>query len=362
MSAKTKEEDRSKERNNKSKETNDNSKEPNDKINEKDKVKEKYPLSINNQQCLTPCYYKNTTVIHPHTLDAVRNIDHSFCPVSAFTMRDPVTKQYSIHTVDRCIAPTARETRVDELFSESIIVPHFNFSSDFFVKVYYGILSLDDLLMWLDSHKNDPYRTKERVFNNGMIVYGEQLTIIDHRIVHHVNDIMMEKLPKIYKHLKKYITIVDDKIILIDPDNSDNSNNFNKNSSNDFNKNSSNDFNKNSSNVFNKNSSNVFNKNISDKYTNKYTNKYINDFNNLNESVSLIRSYIKSKFLGTDNVTQFMSKFVRYYKAEITERDLSKTLVDNMIEYCIKRIKMTLDSETSPESLPESLSESKSDQ
>jgi hypothetical protein len=259
--------------------------------------KSNYPISVNNQQCIGPCYYSNTMIIHPHTLDAVRNADYHFCPVNTFPYKNPITKEITLETIDKCIAPTARETQMDEILSENIIVPQFRFSSDYFVKVYYNIFSLEDLLKWIDGHKNDPYKTKERVFNNGMVVYGDQLTIIDHRLVYFVNEIMLKYLPKIYRHLKDYIFVVNNKVELInfDPDKE------------------------------------------------KENNTSITNTKETNDNISLVRAYIKSKFLGIDNIHQFMSKFVRYYKAEITDKMLSRLLTKYMIDYCIKRIKMTLE-------------------
>lgn len=248
--------------------------------------RENYPISVNKQQCIGPCYYSGTRIIHPHTLDIIRNVDHHFCPVNAFAYKDPITKEITLETTDKCIVPTARETLMDEILSESIIVPQFKFSSDYFVKVYYNILNIEDLLKWIDIHKNDPLKTKERVFNNGMAVYGDQLTIIDHRLVFFINDIMIAYLPKIYKQLKNYIIVTNNKVTL-----TDHGENSDKNA----------------------------------------------------DTISLVRAYIKDKFLGIDNINQFMSKFLRYYKAEITDRFLSHSLVNHMIDYCAKRIKMTLD-------------------
>jgi hypothetical protein len=64
--------------------------------------------------------------------------------------------------------------------------------------------------------------------------------------------------------------------------------------------------------------------------------------NTKHNNVALIRSYIKDKFLGSNNIHQFMSKIIRYYKEDLTDRYISELLVNYMIEYIIKRIKLTL--------------------
>jgi hypothetical protein len=253
-----------------------------------------YPISVNGQQCIAPCYYSNTRIIHPIALDEIRNVEHPFCPVNTFVYTDPNTKKSELAIIDRCMVPTARETHMDEILRDNVIAPQFHFSSDYFVKVYYKITNFEDLLKWLDEHRMDPFKTKERVFNNSMVVFGDQLKIIDHRMIQFINDLMIENLPKLFRHLKRYITIKNDNVTLIDPNT---------------------------------------------------LNTYGSDPDNQedNTNVPVIRAYIKEKFLGSDNIHQFMSKIIRYYQEDIRDRYVSDILVNHMIEYIIKRIKLTLE-------------------
>lgn len=263
---------------------------------DKKTIKDTYPISLNSQQCVGPCYYSNTKIIHPITLDEIKDVKHSFCPVNTFVYTDPRTKENELFIIDRCAVPTAHETLMDDMLRSNVIVPEFSFSSNYFVKVYYKISNLEDLLNWLDHHKTDPFKTKERVFNNSMVVYGDQLNIIDHRIVQFVNDLMIEYLPKLYRHLNKYISVKNNSVVLIEP-------NFS-----------------------------------SDIDENKLDNNKLDK-----KHIALVRTYIKEKFLGSDNINQFMSKMIRYYKEDITDRYISHILVDHMIEYIIKRINLTLE-------------------
>lgn len=251
------------------------------------KVKERYPTSVNAQQCIGPCYYSNTRIIHPLTLEEIQEVDHNFCPVNTFVYTNPKTGKTKLSNIDVCYVPTAKETHMDDLLRDNVIAPQFIFSSEYFVKIYYKINNLEDLLKWLDEHKQSPYKTKERVFNNSMVVYGQDLNIIDHRLVYFINDIMLEHLPKIYRHIKQYLTVSDGIIKLINPDTE----------------------------------------------THKNT-----------QDITEIRNYIKDKFLGNDNIHQFMSKFIRYYKEDLTNRYIADALIDHMIDYIIKRIKLTLES------------------
>lgn len=252
--------------------------------------KEQYPKSTNGLQCVGPCYYSKTRIIHPLTLEELAGIPHNFCPVNTFVYTSK-TGQNVFSNFDRCFVPTANDKDIqnDELFRESVMAPQFIFSSEFFVKIYYKINTIDDLLKWLNDSKDDPYKTKERVFNNSMVAYGKDLNIADLRLVNFINDVMMANLPKIFRHLKKYLTIENDTIKLINP-----------------------------------------------------KEKYVED-TEASETMQAYRNYIKEKFLGTDNVHQFMSKFLRYYKEELSNRYISDVLVNHFIDYTEKRIQLTLE-------------------
>jgi hypothetical protein len=277
---------------------NDNKNNKNNKSDNKKNIEQSkngYPTSVNGQSCVGPCYYSNTHVIHPLTLEEIEGVEHNFCPVNTFIYTDLRTGKSKSSNIDLCFVPTARETIMDDAQAENVVTPQFSFSSEYFVKVYYKINNLEDLLKWLEDNRQDPYKTKERVFNNSMAAYGEHLNIIDHRVVRFINDIMLEHLPKIYRHIKYYFVInnADNMIKLID----------------------------------------------------SQTQLIENNDDDVSHAdhIVIIRDYIKEKFLGSDNIHQFMTKFIRYYKEDITSKNLSHLLVDHMIDYITKRIKLTLD-------------------
>lgn len=267
-------------------------------------VSNKYPKSIDNKQCIGPCYHAQTRISHPITLDE-KILDYNSCPIYPQIITDKSTGNNNIIQFSKCYPPTTISGYIDEL---SLIVPTFEFNSEYFVKVYYKINSLDDMLKWLDKNKNSPYKTKKRVFDNGMIVYGNDLKIIDHRLIYYVNEIMNVNISKIYRHIKDYFKIVGDYVELVDVDNyhSDNDNKLNK----------------------------VDNK-IDDRVDN-------NKIDNTQYKIKLVRSYIKNNFFGNDNIQDFLSKFIRYYHDKLNEKNISDIFVKYMIEYIIKRIKLTL--------------------
>jgi hypothetical protein len=255
----------------------------------RESAKKKYPVSVKNQQCIGPCYYKGTKAIHPMTLEVIENNYHNFCPVSSFLYKDENTGKTDTYIADICLVPTAKETLLDDYMKQNVMNPKIEFSSDFFMKIYYNINTLDELLNWLESNRNNPYLTKKRVFDNGCVIHGDKINVVDQRIVMHIDDIMNYNIDKIYNDVKKFLKIDGEKVIL------------------------------------------------SSDLSNYVTNNI--DANNMKK----MKNFIKDKFLGYDNINKFMSKFLRYYKYEMTNGKITDTLVINMIDYIKKRILTTFD-------------------
>ena len=257
-------------------------------------IKKKYPISKEGKQCISPCYFKNTKIIHPTTLDEIKSTNLDFCAVNPYIAYDPKLEHNSIIIADPCSMPTTKEIEINEIMRENMLAPQFPFSSEYFVKIYYKIYDLNDFLKWLDENKNIPYVTKERVFNNSIVVYGDDLNIVDHRLVYFINEMMIKYLPKIYRSIKHYFTIENDRVKLTQ-------------------------------------------RVASLTHTNKNEHKYNK------EQISAIRNHIKNLFFGSDNIHKFMSKIIRYYKEDIINRHSSEILVRHMIDYIIKKIHVTLE-------------------
>jgi hypothetical protein len=244
----------------------------------------KYPISVNGHQCIGPCYQKGTKIIHPLTLEQIVVDEYNYCPTNTYVNIGSDGSRTTLEN-DMCHIPTSKTLQIDD----NIVVPEITFSSEYFIKVYYKIDNIEGLLNWLDKNTHNPYKTKERVFDNAMCVYGNDLVIIDQRIVTYIDKAMYENLPKIYNSLKKYFVIRKDVIELQEPSNSND-----------------------------------------------------NTIKDIRE-VSAIRNYIKDNFLGSSNIHQFMSKFIRYYKEDLTKKHLTSVLVGHMIDYINKKILVTLE-------------------
>jgi len=243
------------------------------------KKKTKYPISKNNIPCIGPCYDKSSTSYHPDILSRWTDNTVNLCPSKLYI------KDKKFYFFDECTEPS--NIPQDIL---SYMLPNSTITSDYFIKICYNINNLEELLIWLESNSSLPYRTKERVFNNGMIEYGKDLHIIDQRFVDHISYILHYNLHIIYNSIRKYIKINKDKIELLNP---------------------------------------------------IYTNK--NDFNDDTKTVQLIRHYIKKKFLNPEFIYKYISKFIRYYKTKLTESNISNIIIHNMIDYIIKCINLSFD-------------------
>lgn len=246
-------------------------------------MNKKYPISVNKQQCIGPCYSSGVNFVHPLTLEeTVRN--HNTCPVNTFLHTDKKTGKTYIESFDDCYIPTSTQATEEGL--ENIVTPEYNFSSEIFIKLFYKINNIQEFLTWLNDNKDELYTTRKRVFNHCMVTFGDDLTIIDQHLVSFVDLIMFKNISKINNRIKKYIVIDGDNVLL------------------------------------------------SDTFNDKQFNK--NDINMINQ-------YIKDTFLGRDNIHVFLVKFIKYFKDRLTDRFLSKILVKHMIDNIIKKIKLTIE-------------------
>ena len=232
-------------------------------------------------KCIGPCYDKmSKNIINPLNLVRYKNSTVNLCPTFPFIYND------TIENFAPCGEPT--KTKQD-IFS--MVLPTIGISSEYFIYIYYNIKNLEDLLNWLDNNTNLPYRTKERVFNNGMVEYGNDIKIIDHRFVDHISYLLHYNLHKIYIPIREYIKVNKNNIELLNPI-----------------------------------------------YIDK-KDRYVDNKN----TIQLIRHYIKDKFLNHEFIYKYVIKFVKYYKTNLTDKYITDILVTNMIDYIIKCINLSFD-------------------
>ena len=186
--------------------------------NDKDKIiNKKYPKSTNNIQCVGPCYKPKTWIIHPITLDYITDIDEPFCPTNIREIKLPNGKFDKVY-IDTCNIPTHQQDTYKKEMELSMLIPNIDFNSNEFLKIYYNIFSFEDALDWLDKNNYLSINTKVRVIEISLIVYGNTLELVDYRLIIFFIDLIKYKwINYIYNTLNKYINIVNENIIIVEP-------------------------------------------------------------------------------------------------------------------------------------------------
>ena len=178
--------------------------------------KKKYPKSINNLQCIGPCYNKNTSILHPTQLRTYTSKD-SFCPTSAHIEKDPITGAPIKMYTDKCLYPTHNK---DELTASSLLTPKSEFTKELFLNIYYGINSFAQSIEWISNNSHVSIKTQIRVINAALNVFGNDIELIDDRFVSFFIDYIKKKeVPKIYDKIYKSIGIVDNDVLIVDEEN-----------------------------------------------------------------------------------------------------------------------------------------------
>jgi hypothetical protein len=179
-------------------------------------VRPKYPISKHGKECLGPCYEPGTSIIHPISLDYISHQKHAFCPTEEWLYEDPKTGKQSSVLLDFCSAPTKKADIGQEDIEMNILVPKFNFSCDFFLKMYYKIYSFDEAINWINNKGSTPLFTKMRILECSLKNWGDtdQFVVTDDLINFFMVIIKKRWIKDIYSELSKYIAVKGDKISL----------------------------------------------------------------------------------------------------------------------------------------------------
>lgn len=178
------------------------------------KITKKYKKSINNFQCIGPCYDGKTYVVHPVYLKYInKQDDKPFCPTEPHLKYNEVTNKNEEVLYDYCENPT---DNVDVSLNDSAMLFQSGFSKETFLSLYYNINTFEEALEWLNNNNFLLLDTKIRVINAALNVYGNNLTYFDDIFVNFYIDYIKEKFSKkIYKQIHKNIGISDGNIIIV---------------------------------------------------------------------------------------------------------------------------------------------------
>jgi hypothetical protein len=173
-----------------------------------DTIKQKYPKSKHNKQCLGPCYEPGTWVINPITLQYITNFNEPFCPTNTWEYKDPITKKTTELALDNCYVVTHTSDISKEEIEMNILLPKIDFDSIQFLNIYYNIYSFEATLDWLDKNPMSPFNTKLRLIECSWKAYGEKLDIIDDRLIVFYQEIIRKRwIRNIYPAVEDYIKV-----------------------------------------------------------------------------------------------------------------------------------------------------------
>lgn len=244
----------------------------------------RYPKSKNNYQCVGPCYPPGTMVVHPTQLEFVTEGPLPFCPIDEIVYEDNKTGETIKKSTDVCNVLTEN---IDKSQIESnILVPHVDFNSEQFLKIYYKIFSFDAAIEWIDVNKHVPIGTKIRIINCAIDAFDQTIELFDVRFCDFfIEYVKLKKIKQIYSHINENIGVDDSHNILIVP-------------------------------------------------------KYYNKLNLHDKSVERI-NYIINTFVTKEEITKFLQKYFRKNGDQLHKTSL-EVIAENLIIYIANKINATL--------------------
>lgn len=252
---------------------------------------EDYQVSVNGYKCIGPCSRPSEKSIHPLFISSYSD-EYSMCPI------DPVvdgpfgfpSRHSDTMTFDVCNAPD--ENVAKNASYMQIVMPTVKFDPIFFLKFYYGIENHEQGIEWLEKNSELHYNTKERVFNQLIVVYYDVINFIDLRIINHIRNIFLYKIQLIFRSISKYISINANSIIFSHPN----------------------------------------------------SNKNKQDITDV-KSITLVNNYIKTKLISENEVINFVDKILISGLKNMTleqKENFTAVVVDIMIDYITQRIEISL--------------------
>jgi hypothetical protein len=244
-------------------------------------IKNIYKKSVNGNDCIGPCYKKNTLYYHPITLYPIIVQDTNTCPIK----RKYDNKKNRTIYHDTCLFPQENAKNIDE---ENIVISNMIFDYSVFIKIYYNIHTVEELYNWLNNTEG-LYITKKRVFETGINVFNDEINIIDDKLVNIIVYIFKENMDYMYPYIRPYLKIQNDNVFLTEKDT-----------------------------------------------------KYKNDSDIDIKTCDILKKYIEDTFISTEEVHKFMVKIIKYKNNILKEEELVKILMEYFVEYIIKKIEITI--------------------
>lgn len=152
--------------------------------------------SINGRRCLSKCYPKGETYLHPIFLTDITNHINS-CAIDPIYSKD--AQYQGMKVTDACkLEDNKIYQPPDEL--ESMLLS-FNFNPYDFLTTIYGLNSFDDVIYWTLENDYLPFDTIKRVHNCAWKVYGDKPEQLSSAVLEYYYDIAKEHWLRDYTKL-----------------------------------------------------------------------------------------------------------------------------------------------------------------
>lgn len=160
--------------------------------------------SINNRRCLSKCYSKGKTYLHPVLLTGIADKTNNSCAIDPVYSNDPqYYKENDMIYADTCkLENNEKYQQPDEL--ESILLSFYFNPSDFLSSIY-NINSFDDAIFWTLENDYLPFNTIKRVHNCAWKVFGSKLLELSNNVIQYYYNIAKEHW------MKDYISVLENK-------------------------------------------------------------------------------------------------------------------------------------------------------
>jgi hypothetical protein len=168
----------------------------------------KYQKSVHNKQCIGPCYETQTISVHPLTLEIIRN-DKPSCLTNEWKFTKPNTGETKRLRSDHCEDPVnSSKLKNIDLYPNLVNTQISLICSDFLL-IYYNIKSINDTLLWINNHPNDPIYTKLRLMECALLEWGleDNFFINNDVIAFYITVIKQNWIKYFYKFIKDVIHI-----------------------------------------------------------------------------------------------------------------------------------------------------------
>lgn len=164
-------------------------------------TKEKLPLkSISGRRCLSKCYPKGATYLHPVLLTGVADNANNSCAIDPVHSKDPqYYREHDMILADKCRLDDNNIYQLPDELESMLLGFYFN-PSDFLASIY-GLHSFDQVIYWTLENDHFPFDTVKRVHNCAWKVFGYKIEELSTTVLEYYFDIAKTHWLKDYANI-----------------------------------------------------------------------------------------------------------------------------------------------------------------